>query len=64
LQENSVRFSSPNAFRAYVFTDGRQSFVPAASRNASLFLSLSFGPLFFKANGRSSALQKRAAIQR
>ena len=36
FQENNVRTSSPNAFRAYVFTDGRQPFVPAASRNASL----------------------------
>jgi hypothetical protein len=36
----------PNAFRAYFFTDGRQPFVPAASRNASLFRAYPSVPLF------------------
>ena len=43
LQENNVRSSGPNAFRAYIITDGRQPFVPAASATPACFeLSLRF----------------------
>ena len=48
--------SSPNANRAYCQRTGASPSYPAASSNASLLRSLSFGSPFSRLHGRSSAL--------
>jgi hypothetical protein len=46
----------PERVSSLISTDGRQPFVPAASRKASLFRAYPFGSPFSRRNGRSSAL--------
>ena len=53
----------PNAFRAYFFTDGRQPFVPAASRTPACFEPILRFP-FFEAERPFVGAHRRAAIQR
>jgi hypothetical protein len=46
----------PERVSSLISTDGRQPFVPAASRKASLLRAYPSVPLFSRRNGRSSAL--------
>ena len=63
-QENNVRTSSPNAFRAYVFTGRAPALRSCGLSQRQPVVSLSFGSPFFETQRPFVGAHRRAVIQR